>query len=81
MRQYVKDLGEAWEVLEAKVEDTFAVGDVVLVRSQLHYRGKRSGIDTTSPAGYLAKFRGGRIRYIRSLRNLEEALEAVGLSE
>ena len=81
MRQYVRDLRETWEVFQGTVEDTFAVGNVVLLLSQLRYRGKGSGVDATSPAGYMVKFRGGRIVCMRSFRDLERALEAVGLSE
>jgi hypothetical protein len=48
---------------------------------QLRYRGKGSGMETRSPAGYLIKFRRGRIVYMRASREPEQALEAVGLRE
>ena len=81
MRQYAKDLQETWDVFQATVEDTFAVGNVVLLLSQLRYRGKGSGIDATSPAGHMVKFREGKIVYMRSFREPEKAVEAVGLSQ
>jgi ketosteroid isomerase-like protein len=81
MRQYVKDLRETWEVFQATVEDNLATGDVVLLLSQLRYRGKGSGVDTAAPAGHMVKFRRGRIVYMRSFRDPEKAIEAVGLRE
>jgi len=80
VRQYVKDLRETWDVFQATVEEELAVGDVVLLLSQLRYRGKGSGIDATSAAGHMIKFREGRIVYMRSFRDPEKAVEAVGLS-
>jgi len=81
MRQYAADLREAWDVFEGTVEDTFAVGNVVLLWSQLRYRGKGSGIDATAPAGHVLKFRNGKVLYMRSFRDPEKAVEAVGLPE
>ena len=81
MRRYVSDLSDAWEFLSTDVDDTLAVGAVVLVVGQLHYRGKGSGVETRSPAGYLVKFRQGRVVYMRAFRDPEHALEALGLRE
>ena len=81
MRRYVSDLSDAWEFLSTDVDDTLAVGAVVLVVGQLHYRGKGSGVETRSPAGYLVKFRQGRVVYMRAFRDPEHALEAVALRE
>ena len=81
IRQYVRDLRDAWEVFQAEVGDTFAVGDVVLLASQLRFRGKGSGVDTTAPAGHMLKFQEGKIVHMRSFRDPESALEALGLPE
>jgi len=81
IRQYVSDLRDAWEVFEAEEKDIFAMNDVVLLLSELRYRGKASGVDLTSHVGHLAKFREGRIVYMRAFRDQGEALEAAGLSE
>jgi ketosteroid isomerase-like protein len=81
MRRYVKDLSDAWEFLRTDVEDFLAVGAVVLVVGRLRYRGKGSGVETESAAGYVTRFRDGRLVYMRAFRGPEEALMALGLSE
>jgi hypothetical protein len=57
------------------------VGAVVLVVGRLRYRGKGSGVETESAAGYVTRFRDGRLVYMRAFRGPEEALMALGLSE
>jgi uncharacterized protein len=81
MRRYVRDLSDAWEFLRTQVDDVLAVGDVVLAVGRLRYRGKGSGVETESPAGYVAKFREGRVVYMRAIREPEQALLALGLPE
>jgi len=81
MREYAKDLQEAWDVYSAEVRDSVAIGEVVVLISQLRYRGKGSGVDTESPAGHMVKFSEGRVVHMRSFREPEAALEAVGLRE
>jgi hypothetical protein len=54
---------------------------VVLAVGRLRYRGKGSGVETESPAGYVAKFREGKVVYMRAIREPEQALLALGLSE
>ena len=78
MRQYATDLREAWDTFQATVVDSLAVGDVVLLVSQLRYRGRGSGVDAESPAGHMIKIRNGKIVLMRSFRDPEKALEAVG---
>jgi ketosteroid isomerase-like protein len=81
IREYVRDLVDAWDVFQAEVEDSFAVGDVVLLSSRLRYRGKGSGIDATTPAGHLLKFRDAKIVFMRSFRDPEGAVAGVGKPE
>ncbi len=80
MREYASDLSDAWDVFSAEIHDSLAVGDVVVLVGQLRYRGKGSGVDTESPAAHVLRFRGGRIVHMRSLRDPESALAAVGES-
>jgi ketosteroid isomerase-like protein len=79
MRQYATDLREAWDIFQATVVDSLAVGEVVVLVSQLRYRGKGSGLDAESRAGHMIKVRDGKIVLMRAFRDPEGALEALGL--
>ena len=81
IHQYVRDLSEAWDLLLTEVEDTLAVGDLVLVVGQLRYRGKGSGAEARSPSGYVVELRDGRVLKMRAFRDPEQVLAAVGLRE
>ena len=81
LRRYVKDLSDAWEFLRTDVDDFLAVGAVVVVVGRLRFRGKGSGVETESAAGYVTRFRDGRLVYMRAFRDPEEALMTLGLSE
>jgi ketosteroid isomerase-like protein len=77
-RQYLSDLNDAWEIVRADVDDALGVGDVAVLVGRIHYRGKASGIETESPAGWMLKFRQGKVVCFRAFREPEQALEAVG---
>jgi ketosteroid isomerase-like protein len=79
IRQYLSDLDDAWEIVRADVDDGVGVGDVAVLFGRIHYRGRFSGIETETPAGWMVKFRDGRAVCIRAFREPEKALEAVGL--
>jgi uncharacterized protein len=80
-REYMRDLGDAWEIVRADVDDAIAVGDVAVLIGRIHYRGKGSGIETETAAGWMLKFRGGKVICFRAFREPEETLERVGLAE
>jgi ketosteroid isomerase-like protein len=79
-RQYMRDLNDAWEIVRADVDSRLGVGDVAVLIGRIHYRGRSSGIETETPAGWMLKFRHGRVVCFRAFREPEQALEAVGLS-
>lgn len=81
IRQYVKDLNDAFEFLRLEIDQTLAVGAVVLVVGRLHYRGQGSGVASESLSGYMLKVRRGRAVFLRTFSEPEEAIEAVGLRE
>jgi ketosteroid isomerase-like protein len=81
MRRYVDDLTEAWEFVRAEVADTMSVGNVVLLVGRIHYRGKGSGAEDATPAGWMFKFHRGKVIRFRAFREPEQVLEAAGLSE
>jgi ketosteroid isomerase-like protein len=78
-RQYMRDLNDAWEIVRADIDDRLGVGDVAVLIGRIHYRGRSSGIETETPAGWMLKFRHGRVVRFRAFREPEQALEAVGL--
>jgi ketosteroid isomerase-like protein len=80
-RRYMSDLDDAWEVGRAEVDDALGMGDVAVLVGRIHYRGKGSGVESASPAGWMFKFRDGKVLCFRAFREPEQALEAVGLSE
>lgn len=80
-RRYMSDLEDAWEVGRAEVDDALCVGDIAVLVGRIHYRGKGSGVESASEAGWMLKFRGGKLLCFRAFREPEQALEAVGLSE
>src|SRR5947209_20327383 len=59
MRRYVADLQEAWDYLRPEVDDLLDAGDVILGVGQIHYRGKGSGVETTTSVGWVFRFRAG----------------------
>jgi ketosteroid isomerase-like protein len=80
-RRYMSDLGDAWEIGRADVDDALGLGDVAVLVGRIHYRGKGSGVESESPAGWMLKFREGRVICFRAFREPEQALEAMGLRE
>jgi ketosteroid isomerase-like protein len=80
-RQYMSDLGDAWEVVRADVDDGIAVGEVAVLVGRIHYRGKGSGIETETPAGWMLRFRDGKVIRFRAFREPEEALAALGFPD
>jgi ketosteroid isomerase-like protein len=78
-RRYMSDLSDAWEIGIAEVDDALGIGDVAVLVGRIHYRGKGSGVESASPAGWMLKFRHGRVVCFRAFREPEQALEALGL--
>ena len=74
IRQWLRDIDDAWEVVLARIDDTVGVGDVVLLIGRLEYRGRESGAGAEEAAGWIVRFRGGKLDYFRAFREPEEAL-------
>jgi ketosteroid isomerase-like protein len=80
-RRYMSDLDDAFEIGRADVDDALGVGDIAVLVGRIHYRGKGSGVESESPAGWMLQFRNGKVLCFRAFREPEQALAAVGLSE
>jgi ketosteroid isomerase-like protein len=81
MPQYLDDLREAFEYLRPEPTDLLDAGDIVVGVGRIHYCGKESGVENESPAGWMFKFKDGKVICFRAFREPERALEAVGLDE
>jgi ketosteroid isomerase-like protein len=81
IRQYLDDLGGAFEVLRPEADDLLDVGDVVIGVGRIYYRGKESGVEAEAEAGWVFKFRDGKLLRFRAFKDPAEALEAAGLSD
>ena len=77
-RRYMTDLADAWEIARAEVDDALAIGDVVVLVGRIHYRGRGSGVESASPAGWVLKFRSGKLVCFRAFRDPERVLEGLG---
>ena len=79
-RQWMSDLDEAWQIVDAEVDDGLAIADLAVLVGRIHYRGKGSGVESHADAGWVLRFRAGKVIRFRAFRDPVEALESVGLS-
>ena len=81
IRRYVDDLKDAWEAVDPSLEDELSVGAVVVFVGRIRYRGRGSGAESESPAGWSLTFQDGKVVRFRAFQEPERALGAAGLSE
>ena len=79
MRRYADDLTDAWDIVRTDIDDQLAIGDVAVLVGRIHYRGKESGVETETEAGWVLKVRNGKVTYFRAFREPERALGRLGL--
>jgi ketosteroid isomerase-like protein len=76
-------LTEAWQSVRIEVSEFIeADGGVVVTRQKAHFVG-RDGIDLPGPtrSGWVWTIRDGKLAHLTTYNDLDEALQAVGLSE
>jgi ketosteroid isomerase-like protein len=81
VREFLRDLDEAFAELQIVIADTRDLGDQVVAIGHAHGRGRESGAETETPIGYLVDFRNGKVTRVLSYLDPTEALKAAGLSE
>ena len=79
MRQFARDAGEEWEYLRILPDEFRAVGGEVLMLGRYDAKGRGSGMDIQFPCGWVARVRDGKLAYLRTYSDPQEALKAVGL--
>ena len=85
LRQYVRDLTEAWSAYEVEIHRLRDLGADVLMQGRLWARGKASGIEVDAEMAWLHSFRegtgSGRYVRLRFYPTAADALKAAGHSE
>jgi ketosteroid isomerase-like protein len=80
LRQFWDELVETWESLRMEAEDFIEAGDLVIVPQTAYARG-RYGIEVRSRTAVVYTIRDGAIVRMTMYQELDDALEAAGLSE
>ena len=85
IRQFLRDLAEAWEWFAVDVDEYRDLGNCVLMVGRLQAEGRTSGLAVQQRLAWLLDFRPGtgpgRFTRVRYFETPAEALEAAGLSE
>jgi ketosteroid isomerase-like protein len=79
--QYCAAVEKTWQKLAWEVEELRDQGDVVLALGHIRGQGRDSGVAIDSRAGWLARFREGRIKRFQTYADRNEALKTAGLRE
>ena len=79
-RRFAAEFAENWESVWAEADEFIEVEDRVVVPWTQHLRG-RDGIEVTARVTWVHTIRDGTIVRTTMYQELQEALEAVGLSE
>ena len=72
---------EPWGEFDTELEWLRDAGADVVSCHRVRARGKGSGVDIEGHYAYLWRFEGGKVTYLKSFGDPDEALEAAGLRE
>jgi ketosteroid isomerase-like protein len=85
IRQFLRDLDEAWDWFKVGVDELRDLGDYVLMVGRLQAKGRTSGLEVKKELAWILDFREatgpGRFTRVRYFPTVAEALEAAGVSE
>jgi ketosteroid isomerase-like protein len=81
VREYFRDMGEAFAEIRVDYPDIRDLGDRVLAIGSFQARGRESGVPIESPLGAVLEMRDGKVIRARTYFDPKEALEAVGLGK
>ena len=79
-RRLVEEFGEAWDSARIEPHEFIEAGDLVVVSSTMHVKG-RGGIELVVRGAFVLTIRNGAIERVSMYQERGEALEALGLSE
>lgn len=82
LRSWFADLDEVWgDEIRAEPAAYLAWGEHTLLDYTLRGRGRRSGVEVTSPFAQVIRWRDDLIAYSKIYPGLSEALDGLGISE
>ena len=81
VREYFRDMDEAFSDVHADYPDVRDLGDRLLALGSFRVRGRESGAEVESQVGALVDMKEGRATRVLTFLDPREALEAAGLSE
>jgi len=81
VRENLSLMTEQWAAMRFEPQDFIVVGDDIVVPVRFVGIGRQSGVETKATAAHVWRFRNGMIIRQTTFQTLDEALEAVGLSE
>ena len=81
-RKFMRDMSDAWgNESRVEPESYFDLGEQTLAYFVLHGHGSHSGAEVAMPLTQVARWRDGRIVYLKSYTRREDALRDLGVSE
>ena len=80
VREAFRDLYGALDGIKPEVSEVRDPGDQIVALGRLSIRGKGSGAEAESPAGWVVEFKNGKVVRASEYLDPKEALEAAGLS-
>ena len=81
IREFIRDVDEVLPGIQVEPLEFRDLGDRIVANGRLHARGRTSGAEVDSPIAWLVEFKAGKIVRMRDFLDLQNALEAAGLSE
>jgi ketosteroid isomerase-like protein len=81
VRGAFRDLYGALDWIKPEISEVRDLGDRIVALGRLSVRGKESGAEAESPAGWVVDIKNGKAVRVSEYLDPVEALEAAGLSE
>jgi ketosteroid isomerase-like protein len=81
VREAFRDLYGALDWIKPEIQEVRDLGDRIVALGRLSVRGKESGAEAESSAGWVVDLKNGKAVRVAEYLDRQEALEAAGLSE